>query len=302
MKKVLITGASGFVGKHLSTYLTEHTDSQIHGASHKELDLLDADAVSSYIQKTKPDHIYHLAALTSPADSFKNPAETITNNIVAELNLLEALKQERLFDTRMLVVSTSEVYGIVDPEDLPVNEQTPHRPISPYAVSKIAQDYLGLQYYLSHKLDVIRVRPFNHIGPGQLDKFVLPSFAKQIAEIEKDKKAPILSVGNLAAKRDFTDVRDVVRAYGLLMEKGISGEVYNVGSGKSHKIDELLELLLGFSSKTITVEVDPSRFRPVDIEDVVCDYSKLHKLTGWQPEIPLEKTLQDILAYWRDLI
>ncbi len=313
MKKVLITGVSGFVGQHLIKHLHQNgeydiigtsrsTDQTLEGVTIENLDLLDSQAASQLIATQKPDFIYHLAALTSPAQSFKTPGDTITNNILAQLHILDALKQQEIHNTRVMVISTSEIYGIVDPSELPINEDAPLRPPSPYAVSKIAQDYLAYQYHLSYKLDIIRVRPFNHIGPGQSDRFAIASFAKQIAEIEKEKKEPLLKVGNLQAKRDFTDVRDVVRAYVLLMEKGASGEVYNIGCGKSHKIGDLLHMLISNSTEEIKVERDPERFRPVDFLDVTCDASKLHKLTGWKPEIPIEQTIHDVLDYWRKIV
>lgn len=312
MKKVLITGISGFVGKHLTEFLLAKGEYEIIGTSRsqesvenvilKKVDLLDKQAVEDLLTSQKPDVIVHLAAMTSPAESFKSPEATLTNNILAELNLLEVLKKHEMKQVRFLLVSTSEVYGLVNPSDIPVDEETPLRPASPYAVSKIAQDYLGLQYHLSYGLDIVRVRPFNHIGPGQQDKFVVPSFAKQIAEIEKGKQEPILKVGNLDAKRDFTDVRDIVSGYHLLLAQGKAGEVYNIGSGKSHKIGDMLNQLIALSTKEIRVETDPAKLRPVDIPEIVCDYAKLQKLTDWKPEISFEKTLEDILEYWRKLV
>ena len=171
-----------------------------------------------------------------------------------------------------------------------------------YAVSKITQDYLSLQYKLAYKLDIVRVRPFNHTGPGQTPVFAIPSFAKQIAQIEKGQIEPVLKVGNLSAKRDFTDVRDIVKGYCLLMEKGVNGEVYNIGSGQSFEMKKLLDMLLSLSNKKITVESDSEKFKPGSIFDVYCDYAKLNSLTGWKPKIPIEKTLQDTLDYWRGIV
>jgi GDP-4-dehydro-6-deoxy-D-mannose reductase len=314
MKKVLVTGATGFVGKHLVDSLLSRPDNDVIGTYRSEpgtmpekvklekVDLHDQAATDALIEKYKPDFVYHLAGLPSAAESFKHPAETITNNIVAEVSLLEALRKHELISTKVLVVSTAEVYGFISAEDLPVNEATPLRPVNPYAVSKIAQDYLGLQYRLSYRMDIIRVRPFNHIGPGQKDNFVLSSFAKQIAEIEKGKKEPIIYVGNLEAKRDFTDVRDMVKAYQLALEKGEKGDVYNLGSGESRKIEDMLNTLLAFSTTKVTVKADPDRFRPIDVAEIVCDFKKFHDLTGWQPEIPFNQTLQDILDYWRKIV
>jgi len=318
MKKILITGASGFVGSYLVKELIKNPDVEIYGtylsdkslASLTELtskiklakvDLMNARDVLEIIEQIKPDEIYHLAALTSAKVSFENPQEVMVNNIVGQLNIFEAIRKLNL-QTRIMIISSAEVYGIVSESDLPIDEDTKLNPANPYAVSKIAQDFMALQYYNSYKLNVLRVRPFNHIGPGQSDQFATSAFAKKIAEIEKGMREPILTVGNLESKRDFTDVKDVIRAYILLMEKGQPGDVYNIGSGKSHKMSEVLDMLLSFSTTPIKVEVDPSLLRPTDNPNLICDNMKISGLTGWQPEIPLEKTLQDILEYWRGFI
>lgn len=318
-KKVLITGISGFVGKHLTEYLLSKNDSEIFGTYRSEsglskldkhknsirlekVDLLIQEQAASYIESVKPQQIYHLAGLPSAAESFNTPGQSITNNILAELSVLEALKKNAMTNTRVLAVSTAEVYGMVRPEELPIGEKTELRPINPYAVSKIAQDYLGLQYHLSYGMDIIRARPFNHIGPYQKDNFAVPAFAKQIAQIEKGQQESVLRVGNLTAKRDFTDVRDIVRVYTALMEMGKTGEVYNIGSGKSHSTEDLLSLLLSFTQEKITVKEDPSRMRPIEVADIYCDNTKINSVTGWKPEIPLEKTLRDTLDYWRGMV
>lgn len=317
MKKVLITGVSGFAGRHLAALLTKEEDLEIHGTYHSsgsedklsdlkdslslhQADLSVKEEVESLIDTVGPDQVYHLAAQASPSESFKNPAGTLNTNTLSQLYLLEAL-QKQDNHPRIVTVTSSEVYGKVDFSELPVNESTPHRPISPYAVSKIAQDYLSLYFFLAHKLNVVRVRPFNHTGPGQ-EKFVIPAFARQIAQIEKTGESPVMKVGNLAAKKDFSDVRDVVRAYRLLMEEGVPGEVYNVGSGRSVQIKWMLDTLLSFSDKEIQVEVDQALFRPVDVEDIYADHTKLTNETGWSPEIPLEQTLKDVLDYFRKVI
>lgn len=314
-KKILITGISGFVGNYLArlligqkgveiigTYLSENSKAQLVDIEPNlklyQLDLMDYEKVVEVIKDSKPDEIYHLAALASAAQSFENPSLVITNNITSQLNLFEAVRKANL-NPKIMIISSAEVYGIVDPSDIPVDEATPLKPASPYAISKIAQDYMALQYNITYNLNILRVRPFNHIGPGQSDQFATSAFAKKIAEIEKGKREPILTVGNLDAKRDFTDVKDMVRAYVMLMEKGVAGEVYNIGFGKSYKMSDVLDILLSFSDVKIKVEVDPSLLRPSDNPELLCDNTKFKNLTNWNPEISIEKTLEEILEYWR---
>ena len=318
MKKILITGMTGFAGSFLAEHLLTLPDAQIIGTFHSEnslvnvahmkdtldlvkVDLQDKDALHALIADKRPDEVYHLAALASPSLSFKNPGETLTNNIAIQVNLFEALRIENLTQTKILIVSSAEIYGIVSSEDLPIDENTPLCPTSPYAVSKIAQDYLGLQYFLSYKMPIIRVRPFNHVGPRQAPNFVISSFAKRIVDIEKGVTEPILKVGTLDTKRDFTDVRDMVRAYVLLMEKGTPGEAYNIGSGVSHKIEDVLRTMLSFSDKEIRVEKDQELVRPSDNPELLCDCRKMRTITNWEPQIPFEQTLKDTLDYWRNI-
>lgn len=317
MKKILITGITGFVGRYLTEELLKLNERKLYGTTRSLVDrndplystvtLMNADLserkdIENIISNVRPDEVYHLAALSSPAESIKNPSETITNNINGEVFLLEALKKVELTHTKVMILSSSDIYGMVDQNDLPLDEESPMRPANPYAVSKIAQDYLGLQYYLSYKMHILRVRPFPHIGPRQSDKFVLSTFAKQIALIEHGLQDPVVKHGNLESKRDFTDVRDMVKAYILLMEKGEAGQAYNIGSGKSTKIADALAILLSMAKVAIRDEDDPERMRPSDVPDLYSDNTKMHSLTGWKPEIPLEKSLEDILNYWRETV
>ncbi|HEV2339475.1 MAG TPA: GDP-mannose 4,6-dehydratase [Patescibacteria group bacterium] len=316
MKNILITGITGFAGSHLAELLVNTGNVHITGtflaekslknvsAIEKKLDLVRIDLthqhdVNALITTKKLDEIYHLAASSSVRNSFVNPSETFHNNIDAEIFLLESVRKQNLTKTKLLLVSSAEVYGYVKKEDLPIDEETPLRPANPYAVSKIAQDFLGLQYFLSYRQPIIRVRPFPHIGSRQTKGFVIADFASQIALIEKGKQKPVISVGNLEAKRDFTDVRDMVKAYALLMERGQTGDVYNIGSGKQYAIQDVLDMLLAMSTVKITVAQDPSLLRPSDNPELVCDPSKMKKLTEWKTTIPLKKSLQDVLAYWR---
>jgi len=225
----------------------------------------------------------------------------LENNIRLQLNILEAVV--RLGSTaRILVVGSSEEYGLVHPDELPVKETNPLRPTSPYAVSKVAQDMLGLQYHLSHKLFTVRVRPFNHIGPRQRLGFVAPDFARQIAEAETGLQEPVIQVGNLEPQRDFSDVRDVVRGYHAALTEGEPGEVYNLGSERARSIGELLGGLLSIASVPLKVEQDSARLRPADVSVMVSDCSRLRARTGWRTTIPFDKSLQDVLDYWRERV
>lgn len=319
MNRVLITGITGFAGSYLTehllstkkysvsgTYLLEESLKNVN-LIRRNLNLVKADlsnekTVFDVVKKVSPQIIFHLAALSSPADSFNNPTQTLTNNISLQINLMEAVRKNNLLDTKILIVSSADIYGLVKKEDLPIDEETQLMPTNPYSVSKIAQDFLGLTYFLSYKLKIVRVRPFNHIGPRQSPQFVVSSFAKQIAEIEKGKRKPALYVGNLDAKRDFTNVKDIVRAYALAIEKGVEGEVYNIGSGTSYKISDILNKLISMSSRKIKIQKEKSLFRPSDNPELMCDADKFKKLTGWKPETSIDTTLKDILDYWRNII
>ncbi|MGA7730532.1 MAG: GDP-mannose 4,6-dehydratase [Chloroflexia bacterium] len=309
--RALITGAGGFVGRHLLTYLSRHTDWELFGNAHTRPDGLDLprlewlafdltsrEQADGTIAEVRPDFVFHLAAQSNVQRAFTDPEATIVNNVVGQLNLLDALRKHSP-GARIMIACSSEQYGLVRPEDIPIDEDTPFRPNNPYAVSKIAQDMLALQYFLSYKQPTIRVRAFNHIGPGQTEAFVTAAFAKQVALIEAGKQEPVIYVGNMEAERDFSDVRDMVRAYHLAITEGEPGEVYNIGSGQGYTIQWVLDTLIGMSTVQVEVRQDPARMRPSDIPIMVCDPSKFRERTGWQPEIPIERTLKDILDYWR---
>ncbi|MCX6782516.1 MAG: GDP-mannose 4,6-dehydratase [Candidatus Levybacteria bacterium] len=319
MQKVFITGASGFAGSHLvdylisqkkyelyGTYLTERSLINIKQNSNKinlfQLDLQDQNKTLEIIQKIKPDSIYHLAAFASVGQSLENPKEVIINNITAELNLLEAIKKSDFKDIKTLIVTSADIYGKVSVKDIPIDEETPLNPTSGYAVSKIAQDYLALQYYTTYDIPIVRVRPFNHFGPRQSSGFVIADFAKKIVEIENGLIPPILNVGNLDSRRDFTDVRDMVRGYQMLLEKGLPGEAYNIGSGRSYKISEILNILISNAKLPISINVDSSLFRQGEAQYRVCDSTKFKRLTGWESLISLSKSLKDTLDYWRAIV
>lgn len=314
--RALITGANGFVGGHLCEHLLDGSGWQLvaigrearsrypelqERISFRSVDLLDAAAVSAQVAETAPDVVFHLAAQAHPPTSFRDPAGTLTSNMLMQLNLFEGIRAARL-DPVVLVVSTGEVYGAVRAEDLPIDEDTPLRPVSPYAVSKITQDMLAFQYWAAHGLRTIRMRPFNHTGPRQDDGYAPTAFARQIARIEAGLQTPVVRVGNLTARRDYTDVRDVVRAYGLVVQCGEAGQVYNLGSGRAVSIQDILDGLLRLSRVEIAVESDPDRMRPADTPEIVCDASRLRRRTGWQPAIPLEQTLSDLLGDWRERV
>lgn len=311
--RVLITGASGFAGGHLIEVLQKTFSTEVElwgvdrgrslsptrrGVQWRKVDLLDEAAVRALIQTVRPERIYHLAAQAHVGESWKNPWETFETNLRGQINLCEALVAEKI-GARVLIPGSMEEYGRVSAEDLPVRETQPLRPDSPYGVSKVAQDLLGQQYFLSRQLAVVRVRPFNHIGPRQNARFVAPAFASQIAAIEAGRQPPVIKVGNLAARRDFTDVRDMMRAYILALEQGEPGDVYNLGTGRSRSIQEVLDTLVAAAAVAVQVETDPARMRPADVPDIVCDATKFIARTGWRPEISFEQSLHDLLNYER---
>jgi GDP-4-dehydro-6-deoxy-D-mannose reductase len=250
------------------------------------------------LDQVQPDIVFHLAAQPLVSASLRDPWTTLETNIRMQLNVLEGVHRVKP-DCRVLVIGSAEEYGLVRPQELPIDEDTPLRPLNAYAVSKVAQDLMGQQYHLTHGLDVVRVRPFNHIGPRQRLGFVAPDFASQIAAIEKGLQEPVMRVGNLDVRRDFCDVRDVIQAYVLLSTYGKPGQVYNVGAGESHAIQELLDILLDNCQVHVQVQPESNRMRPSDVPEVVCDASRLRRDTGWKPTIPFEQSLKDILDYWR---
>ena len=308
--RALVIGAGGFVGGYLIDELArrgcdiaatrlpqERVNSTVQYAE-ELLDILDSDAVCEVIERVKPDCIFHLAAQSSVALSWKAPALTVDVNIKGTVNLLEAVRKSGL-SPRVMLIGSGEEYGCAAAPDM-TEDEVP-QPANIYALTKHTQNMLGQLYHNAYGMDIISVRAFNHIGAGQLPTFVAADFCRQVAEIEADRQPPVMRVGNLSAKRDFTDVRDIVRAYCDLSERGVSGQTYNVGSGRSVAVSELLEMILSLSTAEITVEKDPDRMRPADIPEISADISKLQRDTGWTPEISLEQSLLSILEYYRAL-
>lgn len=261
-------------------------------------ELTDAGSVEKLIAAVQPDRIFHLAAQSFVQSSFDEPAATIAINVNSQLNLLEAIRRhdDRV---RMHVAGSSEEYGLVHPDEVPMKETNPLRPLSPYAVSKVVQDKLAYQYFKSYGLHLVVTRGFNHTGPRRGPIFVTSTFARQIAEIEAGLHEPVIYVGDLTSKRDWTDVRDMVRAYWLALEKAEAGEAYNIGSGRTWSVREMLDILLGHSRVRISTREDPARLRPSDVPILWADVSRFRAITGWEPRIPFERTLADLLEYWR---
>jgi GDP-4-dehydro-6-deoxy-D-mannose reductase len=314
--RALITGITGFAGSHLAEYLlAEHPDVEVFGLYRwrsrmeniehlgnqvqlLECDLRDYTSVHRALEKSRPDFIFHLAAQSFVPASWTAPTETLTSNIVGQTNIFEGVRALGL-DPAIQIACSSEQYGLVHPHETPIKETNPLRPLSPYAVSKVAQDFLGYQYFQSYGIRVIRTRDFNHTGPRRGQVFVTSNFCSQVAAIENGLQEPVIRVGNLDAIRDFTDVRDMVRAYWLAVTKATPGEVYNIATGNGIHIRELLDRILAQSKVEVKVEIDPERLRPSDVEILIGDSSKFRADTGWEPRIPFEKTLTDLLEYWR---
>jgi len=314
LKRAWVTGCHGFVGPWLVRELQErrvevwgidrpgHTAPPDSTVPLLDLDLGDEHAVLSALEETHPDAIFHLAAQSSAGLSFEKPWETLRVNLRTTVGLLEGMRRTEAPRPTLLAVGSSEEYGPVEEDEGPVEEDHALRPASPYAVSKAAQTLLCLQYHKAYGLPIVCTRSFMHTGPGQSDRFVFSSFARQIAELERQAGGGILRVGNLAAVRDVSDVRDVTRAYAELAEKGAPGEIYNICSGRGVSIEEGLALLRSLSDVEVVVEVDPARLRPLDVPVLIGDPTKLKTRLGWVPSTELRKTLGDLLEYWRERI
>jgi len=313
--RILITGITGFVGSHLAEWAlsrgadvagalrwrsnTEHIEHLRGNLDLIPCDLRDLSSVRGLVEHARPNYIVHLAAQSFVAASWQTPAETLTTNAISQMNLFEAIRQLGS-KARFLVIGSSEEYGLVEPDELPIRETNPLRPLSPYAVSKVTQDLMGFQYFKSYGLDIVRARAFNHSGPRRGEAFATSSFAKQVAEIEMGLRRPVVEVGDLKPSRDFSDVRDIVRGYWDLLERGTPGEVYNLCSGVDWPIERMLNFLLSQSTvRGIEVRTDPTRLRPSDIPVLRGSFEKIQQAVGWRPCIPLEQTLGDLLEYWR---
>lgn len=313
MAKYLITGANGFCGRHLADVLVGGSNS-VHGISrsipdalvaqhpdvtYDQCNLIDHTSIYNMLKKIEPDCIFHLAAESSVASSWKSPINIMNNNVLSQINIFEAVRELEL-STRIIVACSSEEYGLIDESNLPINENCCFNPLSTYAVSKVSQDMLAYQYFKSYDMDIVRVRSFNLTGPGRPPTYALSSFAHQIAEIEKGKSKNVISVGNLDVKRDYTDVRDAVNGYKELALKAKPGTVYNLCSGKAYNLRELLNILISFSTADANIEKDISKFRPSDLPIMFGDNTKIITEIGWTPKIDIQTTLRDLLDYWRN--
>lgn len=313
---ILITGINGFVGGHLAEHLVRNPAYTVHGVARSPqvhlpslrdsvqfttLDLRDSGALRTYLDTVRPDVIIHLAAQASVAKSFGDAINTMHDNVIPSVALMQ-YANELGFDPLIIVAGSNEIFGTVPAKQMPIGEAQPLVPLTPYGVSKAAVDMAAYQWFVSHKVRTIRLRLFSHIGPRQSDAYAVSAFASQIARIEAGLQEPILKVGNLSARRDISDVRDIAAAYEALIHHGVPGAAYNVGAGVSHEIRSLLDKLVAQSTVPISVEVDPARLRPVDVPDVVCDNSRLFADTGWHPHTPIDTTLRDMLDYWRHAI
>ncbi len=315
--RALITGIVGFAGSYLAKELLDAGydlyGTQLPGESRErlrgllkhisisKLDLRDSSATTRLIRRVKPDMVFHLAAIAAVRYSFDNPSETVEVNTTGTVNLLEALRKQESTKS-ILTVTSSDIYGIVKPAQLPIKETTPLDPVSPYAISKAAADMFAHQYFKSYGLPIIRVRAFNHTGPKQARGFVVPDFCARIAAIEYNKMKSEMRVGNLEAERDISDVRDIVRGYRLLAENGKPGEAYNLCSGKAHKIKWILNRLLGMSTVSIKIKRDSNKMRPSDVPILVGSYDKAWRHVRYKPIHKFEDTIEDTLEFWRTIV
>lgn len=310
-KTALIIGGAGFVGNYLAKYLHDECGYFVNSTKLAnetldspygdvyDLDILDQRSIGDLLEKMSPDFIFHLAAQSSVAVSWKRPALTVDINVKGVVNLLEALKNIE-YKGRTLLIGSGEEYGMIQDDECPIAENNVLRPGNIYAATKACQSLLGSIYAKAYGLDIMMVRAFNHIGPNQLPQFVVADFCSQVAAIEKGEQTPEIHVGNLSAKRDFTDVRDVVAAYAALIQRGKAGELYNVGSGEAVAIQNILDEILSFTKTEIKVIIDKSKFRPVDVPVIEADITKIQQDTGWKRTIPLRQTLEETLNYWRE--
>lgn len=313
MKRALVIGAAGFVGGYLIKELKKSHDMEVFAtklpnsqwestlARVYDLDIMEKDDIVDLLFEIRPDYIFHLAAQSSVGVAWKRPGMTVDVNIKGSINVMDAIR-ELYYKPRILLIGSGEEYGHIEEGETPIRENNPLRPGNIYAATKVCQNMIGHIYSQAYDMELVLVRAFNHIGPGQAPLFVVSDFCKQVAEIEKNLREPVMKVGNLAARRDFTDVRDVVKAYVKLAQMGVPGETYNVGRGKAIAIKELLQMIIERSIADIEVEIDPAKIRPVDVPVIEADTSKIYKLTGWKPEITLEQTISETLDYWRKQI
>lgn len=308
--KSLIIGGAGFVGGYLIRHLRDdlgqevvvtkmpHEKIEETNVRVMDLNILEKDSISELLEQTQPDYIFHLAAQSSVALSWKNPGLTVDVNIKGAVNVLDAVR-EMDKTPRVLLIGSGEEYGRIVPGESPIHEENALRPGNIYAATKVCQNMIGKIYADAYGMDVMMVRAFNHTGPNQAPLFVVADFCKQVADIEAGLQEPVLRVGNLSAKRDFTDVRDVVRAYGLLITKGEKGQTYNVGSGRAVSIESILQMILSMAKCEIRVETDPAKLRPIDVPIIEADTRKLRERTGWEPLIPMSRTIRETLDYYR---
>jgi len=313
--RVLITGVTGFAGSHLADLCLGKSDVELFGIIRwrsrteniehiwdrlelLECDLRDASSTRDTIERIRPDWIFHLAAQSFVPTSWNAPSESLITNVIGQLNIFEAVRKSGL-EARIQIACSSEEYGMVHADEVPISEDNPLRPLSPYGVSKVGQDMLGYQYFMSYGMEIVRTRGFNHTGPRRGPVFVCSDFAKQLVDIERGAREPVMEVGNLDARRDFTDVRDMVRGYWLALEKGKPGEAYNICTGRSYSIREILDMLIGITGMDVEVRTDKGRLRPSDVPLLEGDNSKFREDTGWEPEFTIRQTLSDLIDFWR---